>query len=307
VTATDPEIRGCRSREELRAVVDLLDRAFDKTPRDYFERHVLRDATLALEDTRVLVRGEEIVSSVQILPRAMWVQNRKVPFGGIGNVGTDPRARRAGFAAQLMDDALARMRERGYPISVLTTDINRYYEKFGYRTVVREVLTFSEIRPGGPARPFDRARDLKDVMRIYDQYNAGSIGPEVRDEAYWCAQLEFLGEETFLVAEEAGRLIGYLRAGYEKKDFHIREFAALSDEPRVFAALLGALRARVPGVPVKFFASEREKARLDIRLSSTVHDDTDLMIAVLDESHRSLVEDTLMMRNAVTYWLTDFF
>jgi hypothetical protein len=33
---------------------------------------------------------------------------------------------------------------------------------------------------------------------------------------------------------------------------------------------------------VKFFASEREQARLEIRLPFTVRDDTDPMIAVLD-------------------------
>jgi hypothetical protein len=172
---------------------------------------------------------------------------------------------------------------------------------------VREVLTFTEIPVVGNARSFDRARDLEDVMGIYEQYNAGSVGPEVRDEAYWRTQFEFLGEETFLVAEEAGRPIGYLRAGYEKQDLHVREFAALGSEPRVFATLLGALGSHVPGVPVKFFASEREQARLEIRLPFTVRDDTDLMIAVLDEGHRTLAEDELMKRNVMTYWLADFF
>jgi predicted acetyltransferase len=303
----DPHIRGCVSGEELRAVVDLLDRAFEKTPREYFERHVLHDATLSLEDTRVLVREGEIVSSVQIFPRTMWVENRKVRFGGIGNVGTDPEARKSGFASLLMGDALQRMRERGYPLSVLTTTINPYYEQFGYRTVVREVLTFTEIPRVDNARSFDRARDLGDVMGMYEQYNAGSIGPEVRDDAYWRAQFEFLGDEVFLVAEEAGRLIGYMRAGYEKQDLYIREFAALRHEPRVFGVLLGALSSRIPGVPVKYFASEREKARLELRLPYTVHDDTDLMIAVLDEGYRALAESTLMKRNGITYWLTDFF
>jgi predicted acetyltransferase len=304
---TDCHIRGCASREELAAVVDLLDRAFEKTPREYFERHVLRDATLSLEDTRVLLRDGKIVSSVQIFPRNMWVSGRKIRFGGIGNVGTDPAFRKQGLASLLMRDALARMQERGYPLSVLTTDINPYYGKFGYTTVAREVLTFTEIPRGDDARSFDRTHDLEAVMAIYEQYNAGSIGPEVRDEAYWRAQFEFLGDETFLVAEEAGRVIGYLRAGYEKKDLYVREFAALRSEPRVFAALLGALSLRFPGVPVKLFASEREQARLEIRLPFTVHDDTDLMIAVLDEGYRTLAHDTLMKRNAMTYWLTDFF
>lgn len=307
MTETDPHIRGCLSREELRTVVNLLDRAFEKTAREYFERHLLHDATLSPDDTRVLVQDGRIVSSVQIFPRAMWVANRKIPFGGIGNVGTEPAVRRSGFASLLMRDALEQMRQRGYPLSVLTTDINSYYEKFGYRTVVREVLTFTEIPFVGNARPFDKAHDLEDVMGIYEQYNAGSIGPQVRDEAYWRTQFEFLGEDTFLVAEEAGRPIGYMRAGYEKKDFHVREFAARSGAPRVFALLLGALRARVPGIPVRLLASEREQARLDLRPPFTVRDDTDLMIAVLDEGYRTLAEETLMKRNALTYWLADFF
>jgi len=49
------EIRGCRNYDELLKVVRLCDAAFEKTPYEYFERHILKDVTLSPEDTRILI------------------------------------------------------------------------------------------------------------------------------------------------------------------------------------------------------------------------------------------------------------
>ncbi len=92
-------VRGCTSEKELLEVVDLLDRAFPNTPREYFERHILNDPTLKPEHTRVVEFKGSIISSVQVFPRVMNLGAADAQFGGIGNVATDPAQRRGGLAS----------------------------------------------------------------------------------------------------------------------------------------------------------------------------------------------------------------
>ena len=100
------EIRGCYSIDELRQVVDLCDAAFPETPREYFDRHILHDGTLALEDTRILVKDGKIVSSVQVFPRTIYAAGKKMNVGGIGNVATLPSERKNGYAGMVMKDSM---------------------------------------------------------------------------------------------------------------------------------------------------------------------------------------------------------
>jgi predicted acetyltransferase len=305
------EIRGCRTRAELELVVDLLDRAFAKTEREYFERHVLRDPTLQPEDTRILLRNGKILSSVQIFPRGLWIDGRQVRFGGIGNVGTDPDVRKGGFASMVMWDALARLRDRHIQMAILTTTINAYYERFGFRTVERELFTLTDISgslaPG--VRVFRREQDLALVRKIYEDYNRTSVGPVVRDDLYWNGQFDFCGEDSdkFLVLEDRGQIDAYIRAAVQKGELHILEFGARANIPSAFESLLRSVALLAPGVPVKMFLSVEERARIDLRRPHTAAKDTDMMVYVMDESVRDVVEKRLMKRNTMTFWLSDFF
>ena len=308
---TDLEIRGCRTVDELVAVVDLCDRAFENTPREYFERHKLKDPTLSVHHTRIGLKDGHLVTSVQVFPRTCWVEGRRVRFGGIGDVATDPTQRKHGYAALMMNDAIAVMAAEGYEFSMLTTTINSYYEKFGYRTIPREVAVVASITPrsGPEVRRFDRARDLAMVQDLYTAYNSGSVGPVARDDVYWHGQFDFCGEdpEKFLVYEAGGHLAGYIRANVEKGFLQVLEFAASDSIAEVFDALLHAVALRSPGLPCKIFLSAREKERLRIRPVHTMQVDTDLMVRVMDEPARTLVESVIMRPHAIMYWLSDFF
>ena len=308
---TDIDIRGCRTAEELVAVVDLCDRAFDNFPREYFERHKLKDPTLSVHHTRIGLKDGHLVTSVQVFPRTCWAEGRQVRFGGIGDVATDPAQRKHGYAGLMMADAIAVMSAEGYEFSMLTTTINSYYEKFGYRTIPRDVAVIASTPPRTvpEVRRFDRARDLAVVQDLYTAYNRDSIGPVVRDDVYWRGQFDFCGEdpEKFLVYETGGRLTGYIRANVEKGFLQVLEFAAAESIPEVFDTLLHAVAERSPGLPCKIFLSAREKQRLEIRPIHTMQVDTDLMVRVMDEKARHLVESVIMRPHAIMYWLSDFF
>jgi predicted N-acetyltransferase YhbS len=311
VVAKESVIRGCNGQVELVSVVDLLDRAYGNTPREYFERHLLHDPTLRLRDTRILLRDDRIVSTVQIFPRVMQVAGTELPFGGIGNMATEPSERRSGYAAVMMNDAIDEMRAEGFPLSMLITTINAYYERFGYRTIARCVATIAPL-PGTmhPAvRRFRRETDYARVKELYRKYTAHSIGPLVRDELYWEAQFTFCGEDPgmFLVLEEGGTVVAYVRARVADGHLEIMEFASEQGFAPNFDVLLRSLCSLAPGLPIKLYYAEREQERLRLQYPWTKRDDTDLMILVLDNRIASTVEQRLMRPDAMTYWLTDLF
>jgi predicted acetyltransferase len=311
IAAKGTVIRGCNGQAELVEVVELLDRSFDNTPREYFERHVLHDPTLRLQDTRILIRNDKIVSTVQIFPRVMQVAGMELAFGGIGNVATDPSERRAGYASVMMNDAIDEMRAEGFPLSMLTTTINAYYERFGYRTIVRCVAIIAPLQGTmHPAvRRFRRETDYACVKELYRKYNAHSVGPLVRDELYWEAHFTFCGEDPgmFLVLEEGGMVVAYARARVNNGHLEIMEFASEHGFAQNFDVLLRSLCSLAPGVPIRLYYAEREQERLHVQYPLTVQEDTDLMILVLDNRITPTVERHLMKRNTVTFWMTDCF
>lgn len=306
------DISRCTSRKELEEVVDLCDRAFPNTPREYFHRHVLSDATLRPEHTLIGRKDGRIVSSVQIFPRTCWMEGDTLPFAGIGNVATDPAERKMGYAGLIMEEAIRCMKADGFPFSTLTTTINAYYAKFGYVTVPRDVAVFTtapEVPEGRGIRRFQRTQDLDQLRELYDRYNRDSAGPVARDERYWQAQFLFCGEDPalFLLLERNGRVEGYMRGAEEKGAVQVLEFGALDSVPTTFASLLGALCAAKPGKPVKMFLSERERQRMSPLPPHAIQTDTDTMVLVLDESSRRAVEEKLMRPSAYMFWGSDFF
>jgi predicted acetyltransferase len=292
-------------------VVDLCDRAFQDTPREYFERHVLGDPTLRPEDTLVLVKDGRFVSSVQMFPRTYWVEGRTMKFGGIGNVSTDPAERKHGYAGLLMAEAVRRMRDLGYAFSMLTTGINSYYEKFGYVTVPRRAMVFRGLSPkrAPGVRQFARKQDFGFVRAIYEKYNGELAGPVVRDERYWQGQFDFCGEDPdkFLVLERDGRVTGYIRGNIEKGLLQVLEFGALEDIPATCEALIRSLASRSVGTPVKMMVSDRERESLAPGLTHVIEEDTAMMILVLDDRERARLERTILRPGMLTFWLSDFF
>jgi GNAT superfamily N-acetyltransferase len=82
-----------------------------------------------------------------------------VRFGGIGNVGTDPKLGGRGLASRVMDAAHERLRREGVPIALLVTDIPDFYRRLGYESVRQRELFGTLATAGHPATPpRDRAR-----------------------------------------------------------------------------------------------------------------------------------------------------
>ena len=175
----------------------VTDRAFDDTPRDYFERHQSADPAWDVSQSLVVDDGDAIVGHLWIADRAMRYGEARVRFGGIADVAVDPAHRGRGHAGRLLDAAVERMQADGQPLSLLSTGTPEVYASRGWHPVptaqLRAEFPSGDIEWAGGyvVRPFEDA-DLPAVMGIYTDIAADRVGPLDRSEAYWLALMNWL-------------------------------------------------------------------------------------------------------------------
>jgi len=304
-------IRGCENESELKAVVDLCDRAFQNTSKEYFERHMYKDKTLKPCDTRVLLKNGKIVSSVQVFPRNIYMNGKIIKMGGIGNVATLPAERERGYAGMLLIDAIEYMKNRHMLVSMLTTTINKYYEKFGFKTIKRHVFIGGIGEPirDDNVRRFEEQRDLRDVMELYEKYNESNTGPIVRDLKYWTSQLEFSDDDKdlFLVYETNGKVVAYIRSKRLDNRLKVLEYSFEGKRSELIITLLKHAMYEAKMDIIELYVSEKEKSRLSFLSNVHFRTDTDLMATFLDSRLATGDGEVLFKENYVTFWQTDFF
>jgi predicted N-acetyltransferase YhbS len=121
--------------DELDAFQRLLERCYghrrgfnDRASPDLFRAD--EEAT----DCWLVVESDgRIVSHVGTYPLEVVLGPARVMTGGIGDVATLPGERGKGYMARLLEAIIARMRERGIPLSALWGDRQRY-GSFGWET-----------------------------------------------------------------------------------------------------------------------------------------------------------------------------
>ncbi|MGO9482308.1 MAG: enhanced intracellular survival protein Eis, partial [Candidatus Kryptoniota bacterium] len=132
-----------------------------------------------------------IAGCLRITPFEIYSRCVKMPMAGIAAVAVPPESRRRGIAEILMVDALRKMYEMEYPVSMLFPFKHHFYEKFGYGQVGNlmqyefaptNILNFQErslVRAFGKS---DKNK-LKKVLQQEVQTN-GSFTP-LRGEKFW--------------------------------------------------------------------------------------------------------------------------
>jgi len=81
------------------------------------------------EDKRITAG---IAGCLRITPFEVYTRGVRMPMAGIAAVAVQPEARRHGIAEALMEDALRKMYEMDFPISMLFPFKHDFYKKFGY-------------------------------------------------------------------------------------------------------------------------------------------------------------------------------
>ena len=185
------------SAERRDEALDVTDRAFVNTPREYFERHQSADPDWDVAQSLVVEADDGIVGHLWIADRTMRYGRSRVRFGGIADVGVDPAHRNRGYAGQLLDAAIERMQVDSQPLSLLSSTTPDVYTRRGWHAVSTAQLEAEfpsgdiESAGGFVVRPF-QSDDLPAVAGIFADIAADRVGPLDRSEPYWLALTDWL-------------------------------------------------------------------------------------------------------------------
>lgn len=195
--------------------------------RDPFVRNVItKEEGFQYKNGRLLFdETGKLASTVFVIPREMYMDGLVLRLAGIGGVATDPVHRGKGYANFLMKDAVDFMEKEKYDMSVLYPFKAEYYAKFGYRifTSAFSVIDTSksvEAVPGVTVRQYADA-DIKQVMKVYEDFCSERTGPVKRKLSYWRDYIAKNSKviEVILVAEKAGRIVAYAMMDKIRKDW----------------------------------------------------------------------------------------
>jgi predicted N-acetyltransferase YhbS len=314
------EIRSPRNESELTAVFELCAAAFPGVPREYFVRSVRNDPDWQPWQTRILLEGGVVVSTVQVFHREVAFAGRWVPCAGIGNVATHPAFRHRGYASALMRDCLQLCRQKGYALSLLFTGIPRFYRRFGYRTLptVRNWLASEGSAKTEPRVREVCAGDWASVRALHEMDGVGRPVVVRRDLRRW----ELLDRSAisncprWLVHGGPIGVEGYLRLDVLDGQWTITEYVA-PDAHTLSAMVQEALRqsgerelvvdSLDPGGMLSGTGLLKRRIRIEELMIAIVDEEALVDAAGFSSAHDLDGYIEFLAKTGVDMWRTDFF
>ena len=219
-------------------------------PASYFERHFLNDPWSMAEGILIAVDEEHIVSTVRVFHRNIYVNGQSIPMGGIGEVCTLPRYEKKGISSKLLELAIEYMKEQGFRVSTLLTDLFSHYGKLGWKSVRR---TWNIAKVSGfehrefYARPIDftSRQDIDTLMNIYEVYSSRCNGPIIRDHpTYWSKWIAYEAAKqtgAWMIMDCLQKPIGYVVYNITEEHLQINEFACIPGKEDIFDIAVAAM------------------------------------------------------------------
>lgn len=222
------------SADELEVWLDHVTSVFSGGRR-YFSNHWHNDPWRDAEGIRVAIDDGQIVSTVRVFIREMFLHGEPIRVGGIGEVSTRPEYRRQGIATRLLQDSVAFMESRDIVVSSLHGS-QRIYAIEGWEKVPRyyakqQVAAQEQSGGGWEVRPanFDDETEVGEIAGVYDGYARKFNGTFVRDELeYWRAWVRTESPNAW-VATRGGKIDGYVSVNPREDELSVKEFIASED------------------------------------------------------------------------------
>ncbi len=189
----------------------------------------------------------EMTSMMRMLPFAMRLNGRGLPFGAVSPVANSPLHRRKGHTGAMLRKSLEIMRERGQWLSGLYTPHPAFYRRYGWEIACDERRYSFKPKDYQPTvQPSQRGRlrwikpeDWSQLDRIYRQHSTLRNGPFHRGEVWWrnsvMGQIATPPGEAVIWETDAGEPQGYAvilqpTTGQDAGQVWTREFAALTSD-----------------------------------------------------------------------------
>lgn len=152
----------------------------------YFRRHFVADPHKDYNSVFIIKGDGQIISTVRVFDRQVYIGGNIYKMGGIGEVSTNPEYRKRGLSGKILDVAVDYMKNNGFTISLLGTGYFSHYAKHGFSQVneyskyVSGEAKYGEhdIRPLNPG-------NFHDMSVLYELYSKEMNFPIVRNKEYW--------------------------------------------------------------------------------------------------------------------------
>ncbi len=250
------EFRALRA-SEMDAWFDHCAAVFNQTndfeaSRQYFMNHWYNDPWRERHGILVAVDAGEILSTVRVFHRRIYLAGDVFTMGGIGEVSTKAAYRRRGLSGRLLEMAITYMDAEGMDFSMLATGTPGHYSRFGWE----EVTTYwkqAEISPlqCGDIRllRLQEPEELQQIMNLYELYSSRLNGAIVRGRwDYWqdWVRTEITrgwfaqGRGRGWALRESGEIKAYLVAAWDlgSDTLFVNDFASRDDEAQSFSKLI---------------------------------------------------------------------
>jgi len=211
------ELRGIRS-DEKEELIEVLCAAFPDDPAVTWRR-VVDGLWGDFEHTRVGVLDGRIVSTVQIFRYPMRIADQVFEAGAIAHVATRPEIKGAMYAGRVLRDAIDVMQRDGLTLSVLVTDIPRYYNRYGWWLVPEKGFRLEisekkqEVASPYQIEQLDLERDYEVVAALHEKAGELLNGTTPRTRQMWFTSSPWEPDDPArtIVAKREGEIAGYAR------------------------------------------------------------------------------------------------
>jgi len=257
------EIRALRA-SELDEMIALQCQIFRPDGHERYTQYIRGDSSYRIDQTRIGLENGRMVCILRVWDRQMRVGSCPVRMGGIGGVGTLTDFRGAGRASALMRDTSAYLRQAGYHIGLLFSEVPcRFYGRLGWTRwplpgFRLEIRHLSRLETNGwDIVPFNEKRDLEEVVKLYDAHNAHQSGSIVRSRAHWdTVPARMRDLLPTVVARRDNAVGGYLNFQLADRQAHVLEVAYKREDPTILAALTDHLLQVCAQIPSESILGE---------------------------------------------------
>ncbi len=230
-------------------VLDCLETAFPDVPRGFFHAIALNDPNYDPQFSLAVEKDGRVLSFIHLFDRTMLINGEAVRFGGVGSVGTRPECRGRGYAQALLNYAIHLMERRQMQGSILFTQIHRFYEQLGWKSVpqVEYEIPIGSLMEQSKGdyhfRPM-RESDRQAIEAIYQQRLGTLQQGCLRTSAYFKARSSWMDHPGVVILSDRDEIVAYYWCSqYDPKKplLGISEYGCRDGEDRGLSALLHAM------------------------------------------------------------------
>ncbi|MCD7034421.1 GNAT family N-acetyltransferase [Metabacillus sp. GX 13764] len=185
-----------------------------------------------------ILDGDELAANMHFLPLEVFLGGKKMRMGGLAGVATYPEYRRQGHVREMLEFTLQKLKEEGYPLSMLHPFKVSFYRKYGWElfsdrlvsTLTSEDLTVHKKVEGTVKRVAKEAHN-SEIDLLYDAFAEPFAGMLVRDRAWWENSV-YRDYTLGVYYNKEKQPKGYILYKVKDKKMTAAEFVPLNEEAR---------------------------------------------------------------------------